>query len=428
VPDADADADADTGSARREFQQQLLHVVLQYKERWWNHPGQDRPHQPASPGKVAREVLKAEIDGVEYPHTLDYAQRNVRRLLYDARGRLDETTLRYLVHRFEPEERIQLGILYENVRRAEAAPTESSLKRGSTFDVHKRDIVHDVVMRFYTDAQLGEARTTLENRYEEAIEPIIQRYLLDNGEGYLIKLPPELEHADRGLTNYLNFLEYLLFLESSNQIDPAQLSGLFDYWLNRLLRHPRYAALLVYLPLWDYELLADRYGITVGVAQKAGNSVAVYGSLREGANDHFRLGVDTGRCRLLGRSSVAGLLYEVSPDEADPNYTGGSYPCFVARDEPSYVTVEVYEVLDGLLWLELDTFEQFNARRQHNEYSRRMLAMQHADDSIDIPAAWVYVYDGQPDITREIIGGDWLAHLSEREVPESSSSEIPGSE
>jgi len=113
--------------------------------------------------------------------------------------------------------------------------------------------------------------------------------------------------------------------------------------------------------------------------------IFVYGTLRAGGSNHFRLGNAGG----LGAGTVCGRLYRVD-----------WYPALLLDADAGAVHGEVYEV-DAATLAALDAFEGAEYRRV-----RVGVMPEGGGEKID---AWLWEYLDPVDESRRIPGGDWLA-------------------
>lgn len=113
--------------------------------------------------------------------------------------------------------------------------------------------------------------------------------------------------------------------------------------------------------------------------------IFVYGTLREGASNHFRLE----ECELRGEAWVLGHLYPID-----------WYPALLLDDDGVPVRGEVYEVERDML-RKLDSFEGA-------EYER-LRSPVHLKDGGEVEA-WLYEYRGEVEGMRELVPADWLSH------------------
>ena len=113
--------------------------------------------------------------------------------------------------------------------------------------------------------------------------------------------------------------------------------------------------------------------------------IFVYGTLRAGGSNHFRLG----NAVPLGAGTVLGRLYRVD-----------WYPALLLDDGGDPVLGEAYEV-DTATLAALDAFEGA-------EYHRIRVRVTPADGKAGIDA-WVWEFLDPVDEARRIPGGDWLA-------------------
>lgn len=119
-------------------------------------------------------------------------------------------------------------------------------------------------------------------------------------------------------------------------------------------------------------------------------NIFVYGTLRRGGSNHFRM-----ECaEFLSAARVRGRLYGID-----------WYPGLVLDDSGDGITGEVYQVPAGLL-SELDAFEG-------PEYRRVMVEPCCGGDNRSPQSAWLWEWLGPVDETRRIASGDWFAHQRE---------------
>lgn len=119
-----------------------------------------------------------------------------------------------------------------------------------------------------------------------------------------------------------------------------------------------------------------------------GERIFVYGTLRVGASNHFRMG----RAHLLGPAMMKGKLYKI-----------GWYPGLVLQAGVGEVVGEVYGVSPSLMG-ELDEFEGFRGTDQ-DEFVR---VRAHALVTGKEMELWVYEYRGSVEERCLIESGDWL--------------------
>ncbi len=111
----------------------------------------------------------------------------------------------------------------------------------------------------------------------------------------------------------------------------------------------------------------------------------VYGTLRKGGSNHFRL--EGGR--VLGKATVRGRLYRVD-----------WYPALFLDPDADVVVGDLVEVSPEIL-AALDLFEG-------GEY-RRVPVLVTPENGEDPKKAWVWEYLDPVDESRRIANGDWLA-------------------
>ncbi|WAC17956.1 gamma-glutamylcyclotransferase [Luteolibacter sp. SL250] len=119
--------------------------------------------------------------------------------------------------------------------------------------------------------------------------------------------------------------------------------------------------------------------------------VFVYGTLRRGGTNHFRMsGAD-----LVAEGTVKGRIYRIS-----------WYPGLVLGDEGE-VKGEVYSV-DAAQLLELDAFEGLSAGEIEGSEYRRVKSVVSRTEGGTL-SAWVWEWIGPFDAKDLLAQGDWIA-------------------
>ncbi|MCW1887836.1 gamma-glutamylcyclotransferase [Luteolibacter flavescens] len=134
--------------------------------------------------------------------------------------------------------------------------------------------------------------------------------------------------------------------------------------------------------------MSGRY--TALMQDAAGELVFVYGTLRRGGSNAFRMdGAD-----FVSSGKVAGKLYAIT-----------WYPGLVLQGEGT-VDGDLFRVGRDQL-VALDEFEGISANEiEGAEYRRVKTEVATADDQVF--AAWAYEWIGPVDESKRIISGDWL--------------------
>ena len=112
--------------------------------------------------------------------------------------------------------------------------------------------------------------------------------------------------------------------------------------------------------------------------------VFVYGTLRRGGSNHFRMA----GAEFVAEATVCGRLYGID-----------WYPGLVIDESAQKITGEVYQVPANVLE-DLDAFEGA-------DYRRVRVSATLADASVLL--AWVWEWLGPVDEARRIMSGDWLS-------------------
>jgi gamma-glutamylaminecyclotransferase len=114
--------------------------------------------------------------------------------------------------------------------------------------------------------------------------------------------------------------------------------------------------------------------------------VFVYGTLRCGGSNHFRMA----GAEFVAAATVRGRLYQIE-----------WYPGLVLDESAGEVLGEVYQV-SGFLLERLDDFEG-------GEYRRVLTQAQCGGGHRSLLSAWIWEWLGPCDEKNRIISGDWLA-------------------
>lgn len=118
--------------------------------------------------------------------------------------------------------------------------------------------------------------------------------------------------------------------------------------------------------------------------------VFVYGTLRRGASNHFRMD----GAEFMAAGTIVGRMYRF-----------GWYPGLVVDAAGDEIAGEVYAVCLAQL-AALDEFEGVSAQEVDGcEYRRVRVTVQSSAGSI---LAWVWEWTGKVDESTRIIHGDWL--------------------
>lgn len=125
--------------------------------------------------------------------------------------------------------------------------------------------------------------------------------------------------------------------------------------------------------------------------QPALQTVFVYGTLRKGGSNHFRMA----GAEFVTAGTIRGRMYRID-----------WYPGLVLDDSGDEIQGEVYAV-DAELLAALDVFEGLSAGEIEGSEYRRSRATVVARDS-RILEAWVWEWLGMVDESRRVSGGDWL--------------------
>ena len=125
--------------------------------------------------------------------------------------------------------------------------------------------------------------------------------------------------------------------------------------------------------------------------QPALQTVFVYGTLRKGGSNHFRMA----GAEFVTAGTIRGRMYRIA-----------WYPGLVLDDSGDEIQGEVYAV-DAELLAALDVFEGLSAGEIEGSEYRRARATVVARDS-RILEAWVWEWLGMVDESRRVSGGDWL--------------------
>jgi gamma-glutamylcyclotransferase (GGCT)/AIG2-like uncharacterized protein YtfP len=120
--------------------------------------------------------------------------------------------------------------------------------------------------------------------------------------------------------------------------------------------------------------------------------VFVYGTLRRGASNHFRMAGAVFVCT----GSIIGKLYQID-----------WFPGLILDETGDAIRGEVFEADQGLLEA-LDMFEGVSADESQSEY-RRVKTTVSPENGGETLTADVWEWLGEVDESKRVKGGDWLA-------------------
>jgi len=127
------------------------------------------------------------------------------------------------------------------------------------------------------------------------------------------------------------------------------------------------------------------------MSDDAGDLVFVYGTLRRGGSNSFRMD----GANFVASGKVAGRLYAIS-----------WYPGLVLEQGPEGVEGDIFRVRPEQL-AALDEFEGISANEiQGAEYRRVKTEVTTGNDEVIV--AWAYEWIGPVDDAKRIFSGDWL--------------------
>ncbi len=126
------------------------------------------------------------------------------------------------------------------------------------------------------------------------------------------------------------------------------------------------------------------------MSDEKGEMVFVYGTLRRGGSNDFRMA----NARFVAEGKVRGRLYRID-----------WYPGFVADENAGPVAGEFFMVDDETI-AALDEFEGSEYRRVKIEVEvREGLA------AVSRVQAWIWEWLGETSESQRIVGGDWLGEV-----------------
>lgn len=128
-----------------------------------------------------------------------------------------------------------------------------------------------------------------------------------------------------------------------------------------------------------------------------GELVFVYGTLRRGASNHFRMA----GAEFVGTGAIGGRIYFI---DTHPQFV---YPALVCGGE-GRVVGELFLVEKVRHLAELDLFEGINALSPEADEYRR-IKVEVKMDTGESRLAWVWEWAGELGESRVLEGGDWLA-------------------
>lgn len=238
--------------------------------------------------------------------------------------------------------------------------------------------LHSLYKDFYFEERFAAVRVQLEFHFTKHIEPLIER----------MNLAPEEEVDDknvetlRNLDGFLNYFEYIAYLEKEKQLKRKDREALFQYWFD-LIKSPEHSTLRRYLLQWGYENL-----VSIGKIQ-TDEYIAVYGTLMRGFGGQQENTVNK-RWKYIGQCKIQGDLYDI-----------GDYPGLIPGD--GEVEGELYRLLDPSLLRELDEYEEFDPRNTEKSlFVRRYVVLKEPKKD-----CWVYFYNKTVSDQARIEAGYW---------------------
>lgn len=243
--------------------------------------------------------------------------------------------------------------------------------------------VKELFGEFFFNPSFDEVRDLIEFGYERQLKPVLLGMLLGRA---LPDFTLEERRLLKELDNFLNYLEYVLYLETMGHIDTDDREAIFNYWTG-VLADDDHALVRLYCTQYGYERVA---ALVNAPGQPDDPLLAVYGTLREGAATLEPLAMRAAMQR-HGPCKLRGTLYDL-----------GAYPGLV--DGPGVVTGDVFVVSDPAIWAELDRYEEFDPDKlAGSEYDRVYVRL--VEPALD---AWVYRYIRPLGDAPVVAGGDWL--------------------
>lgn len=243
--------------------------------------------------------------------------------------------------------------------------------------------VKELFGEFFFNSDFDEVRDLIEFVYEHQLKPVLLAMLLGRA---LPDFSVEERRLLKELDNFLNYLEYVLYLESMGHIETDDREAIFNYWTG-VLADEDHALVRLYCSQYGYERVA---ALVNQPDQPEYPLLAVYGTLRRGEETLEPL---TCRDKLVyhGPCLVAGTLLDL-----------GDYPGLVSGD--GRVKGDLFAVTEPRIWRELDAYEEFYPEDLvASEYDRSYIRL--AKPALD---AWVYRYIGPTASARVVASGDWL--------------------
>ncbi len=247
--------------------------------------------------------------------------------------------------------------------------------------------VKDLFAEFFFNPNFDEIRDLIEFGYQSRLRPILQAAVLGR---YLQIDNDDERRLIKELDNFLNYLEYVLYLESMGRIEERDRKAIFDYWTG-VLADSDHALVRLYCSEFGYERVSE---LINAPSQPKPQLIAVYGTLRKGQNTLEPLKF-LDAMKHIGSCKIQGTLVDL-----------GAYPGLLPSN--NLVVGDLFEITDQRLWNELDRYEIFDPDNlAASEYERVYCRL--AEPAID---AWVYFYIGDAARTSVVESGDWSTHIN----------------
>jgi gamma-glutamylcyclotransferase (GGCT)/AIG2-like uncharacterized protein YtfP len=246
----------------------------------------------------------------------------------------------------------------------------------------------ELFSEFFFNNNFDEVRDLIEFGYKTKLEPLL--YQASLGRYDEIDTTEE-RRLIKEIDNFLNYLEYVLYLRDNRQIGAEDVEVTFGYWIG-VLADSKHAVLRHYCENFGYErvfaLINDPKRRTPPTIPQL---FAVYGSLMPGEEAYTTFRLDS-RAKDLGPCRLPGQLLDL-----------GEYPGLLYANDGSEVRGHLFSTTDKALLIELDAYEVFLPDNfADSEYQRIIVPL--CDQPTD---AWVYYYTGPTEGFSLVPDGDW---------------------
>lgn len=248
--------------------------------------------------------------------------------------------------------------------------------------------LHELFRDFYLTDEFLRIREEIEYKCDQVLAPLVEKRITDR------HVPLTEEEIDllSSLDNLLNYLEFLLYLESKKQLPAQDRKALFSYWFS-VLSASNNSSIRRYIQRFEFRRLADLLQANSAREPFPQNFIeylALYGTLRLDSKSFKELELD----KLLsyaGTCTIPGDLYDF---DTFPGLVPGL----------GQANGDLFRFTDLSVLQTIDTYEEYDPQQSESSlFIRRCIRL--ASPPKDV---WVYLYNGDLSPGKLISTGEWV--------------------